>query len=184
MPKETSIPPGAAEYRVEPLNKAKHRREKFACEAPELTAYLRTQARKEIEAKTSACFVMVPIAEPGRIAGFYTLSAATIELTKLPTELARRLPRYPNLPATLLGRLARDLAFRRQGIGELLLVSALRRALDNTREVGSVAVITDPKDENAADFYRRYGFRAIATAEQRLMLPMAEIQALIGTAVE
>lgn len=179
------MPTGAAtkesdEFRVEPLNKASHRRENFACEAPELTAYLRTKARKEVEARTCACFVLVPKTEPGRIAGYYTLSSATIETAMLPPEIAQRLPRYPQCPATLLGRLARDSAFRGKGVGELLLVSALRRALENTHEVGSVAVVTDPKDENAANFYAKYGFRPLAAGDRRLMLPMAEIAALMG----
>lgn len=168
------------EFRVEPLNKASHRRENFACEAPELTAYLRTKARKEVEARTCACFVLVPKTEPGRIAGYYTLSSATIETAMLPPEIAQRLPRYPQCPATLLGRLARDAAFRGKGVGELLLVSALRRALENTHEVGSVAVVTDPKDQNAADFYAKYGFRPLASEDRRLMLPMTEIAALMG----
>lgn len=172
-------PRESEEFRVEPLSKASHRRENFDCEAPELTAYLRTKARKEVEARTCACFVLVPKAEPGRIAGYYTLSSATIETATLPAEIAKRLPRYPHCPATLLGRLARDSAFRGKGIGELLLVSALRRALENTHEVGSVAVVTDPKDEKAADFYTKYGFRPLATDDRRLMLPMAEIAPLM-----
>jgi predicted GNAT family N-acyltransferase len=168
-----------SEFRVEPLNKARHRRENFECEVPDLTAYLRTKARKEVEARICACFVLVPASEPGRIAGYYTLSSATIETATLPPKLAHRLPRYPRCPATLLGRLARDSAFRGKGIGELLLVSALKRALENTHQVGSIAVVTDPKDANAADFYATYGFRPIAADETRLMLPMAEIKALM-----
>jgi GNAT superfamily N-acetyltransferase len=170
------------EFRVEPLNETSHRRENFECEAPELTAYLRTRARKEVEARICACFVLVPASEPGRIAGYYTLSSATIETTTLPPKLAQRLPRYPKCPATLLGRLARDSAFRGKGIGELLLVSALKRALENTHQVGSIAVVTDPKDGNAANFYAKYGFRPIAIDETRLMLPMAEIEALMDGA--
>ena len=81
--------------------------------------------------------------------------------------------------ATLLGRLARDSAFRGKGIGELLLVSALKRALENTREVGSIAVVTDPKDANARHFYAKYGFRPLAADDRRLMLPMAEIKELM-----
>jgi hypothetical protein len=102
-------------YLVEPLSAAKHRRDEFTCESPELTAFLRTRARKEMDARASACFVLVPEADPGRIAGYYTLSAATIGLSELPPAMAKRFSRYPHLPATLLGRLARDSAFRGAG---------------------------------------------------------------------
>jgi predicted GNAT family N-acyltransferase len=109
--------------------------------------------------------------------GFYTLSATTIRLSELPPELAKRFPRYPNLPATLLGRLARDSAFRGAGLGDCLLTDALQRAFNNTVVIRSVAVVTDPKDEKAGAFYQQYGFRASGAAGGRLMLPMTEIAA-------
>jgi GNAT superfamily N-acetyltransferase len=164
-------------YRIEVLDPAKHRRAEFHCESPELTEFLRTRARKEMQARASACFVLAPISDPGKIAGYYTLSATTIHLSEIPPELAKRFPRYPNLPATLLGRLARDLAFRGTGLGDYLLTDALRKALSNTVVIGSVAVVTDPKDEKAGAFYKQYGFRACEVTGGRLMLPMAEIAA-------
>src|SRR6266542_2727801 len=93
------------QFRVEILNAAVHRRDEFVCESLELTEFLRARARKEAKSRASACFVMVPVADRGQIAGYYTLSATTIELEQLPVELAKKLPRYPHLPATLLGRL-------------------------------------------------------------------------------
>ena len=167
---------GPAKYTAEALNPARHRRNEFSCESPELTEFLHQRARREAEARASACIVLVPERDPGQIAGYYTLSAATISLSQLPEKIARRLPRYPELPATLLGRLARDLRFRGQGLGELLLVSALRRAWVISGIIGSVAVITDPKDENAAAFYRRFGFRECDAEGKRLLLPMTEVE--------
>ena len=171
---------GGSEFQIELLDVKRRRREVFNCGVDALTSFLRQRARKEMQSHTSACFVAVPITDPGRIAGYYTLSAATILTTVLPPELVARLPRYPNLPATLLGRLARDVSFRGQGIGELLLISALRRALGNTVVVGSVAVVTDPKDAQAAAFYSRYGFRKLISFGERLFLPMQEITKALG----
>jgi GNAT superfamily N-acetyltransferase len=160
-------------FRIEPLDPAKHRREKFRCESPELTEFLQKRARKEMDARASACFVLVPTAEPGRIAGFYTLSAAEVWAAALPEQLTRRLPRYPQMPATLLGRLARDEAFRGQGIGDRLMLDALARALAGSAEVGSIGVITDPKDERAESFYAEFGFKPLTG--RRLFMPMKEI---------
>src|SRR2546425_6506233 len=120
--------PATPQFRFEALDPAIHHREEFVCESPELTEFLRTRARKEAKSRTSACFVIVPVADAGQIAGFYTLSATTIELEKLPPEFTKKLPRYPHLPATLLGRLARALEFKGQGIGDLLMVDSLKRA--------------------------------------------------------
>ncbi|MBI4660691.1 MAG: hypothetical protein HY735_17785 [Verrucomicrobia bacterium] len=92
---------GQPQFRIEILDPAVHRREEFSCESPELTAFLRTRARKEARSRTSACFVIVPVADPGQIADFYTLSATTIELEALPPEFTRKLPRYPRRPASI-----------------------------------------------------------------------------------
>lgn len=169
---------GKPEFRIEILSPTVHRREEFACESPELTKFLRTRARKEVKSRTSACFVIVPVADRSRIAGFYTLSATTIELEKLPAEFSRKLPRYPRLPATLLGRLARALEFKGQGIGDLLMVDALKRACENSLVIGSVAVVVDPKDEKAAKFYEAFGF--LLLDGQKMFLPMKAIPEWLG----
>ncbi len=131
-----------------------------------------------MDARTSACFVLVPLDDPGRIAGFYTLSAAEISAAALPGSLTRRLPRYPHLPVTLLGRLARDETFRGRGIGDRVMADALARAMGGSVEVGSIGVITDPKDDDAAKFCAEFGFLRLAAG--RLFLPMSAIVRLFG----
>ncbi|MBI3721409.1 MAG: GNAT family N-acetyltransferase [Fimbriimonas ginsengisoli] len=168
----------ASQFRFEILDPAVHRREEFSCESPELTEFLRTRARKEAKSRTSACFVLVPVADPGKIAGYYTLSSTSIELEKLPVELTRKLPRYPRLPATLLGRLARALAFKGQGIGNLLMVDALKRSYENSSVIGSVAVVVDPKDVPAAKFYGTFGFQPLDG--QKMFLPMKGVPEWLG----
>jgi GNAT superfamily N-acetyltransferase len=162
-----------AQFLIEHLDPAKHRRRDFRCESAELTAFLQQRARKEMDARASACFVLVPESDPGRIAGYYTLSQTSVTLAKLPVAVAKRLPHYPDLGATLIGRLARDLAWKGQDIGRLLLVDALRRCLRQSDEVGAVVVVTDPKDLKARAFYERFGFRALD--DSRLFIPMREL---------
>ena len=170
--------PATPQFKFEILDPAIHRREDFSCESPELTGFLRTRARKEAKARASACFVIVPAADPGQIAGYYTLSATTVEMEKLPAELVKKLPRYPRLPATLLGRLARAFTFKGQGIGDLLMVDALKRAYENSSVIGSVAVVVDPKDDHAAKFYSTFGFQPLG--EQKMFLPMKAIPVWLG----
>lgn len=165
--------PGAGGFIVEPLDPKIHRREEFRCESLELAEFLQKRARQEMDRQVSACFIMAPVEDAGKIAGFYTLSSTSVALQDLGQDLARKLPRYPLLPATLLGRLARDLRFRGQGLGDLLMVSALSRALKATAEVGSMAVIADAKDERAFAFYRAFGFQPLK--ERRLFLPMSAV---------
>jgi len=161
------------EYRIEALDPARHHREGFTCESPALTEFLHRRARKEMETRASACFVLVAAKDPGRIVGYYTLSQTCVSSPKLPDSVTKKLPRYPELGATLIGRLARDLAWRGKEIGRLLLVDALRRSVRLSAEVGAVVVVTDPKDDKARAFYESYGFQALD--ERRLFITMKEL---------
>jgi GNAT superfamily N-acetyltransferase len=160
----------APSFIIEPLDAAKHRRDAFDCGVAALNDFLRTRARKEMEADISACFVLVPQEKPEQITGFYTLSSASILRTELPEALLKKLPRYTRMPATLLGRLAHSLDFKGQGIGARLMISALSRAVHGSNQVaGSLAVVTDPKNEEARLFYEAFGFRPL-TANRLFVL--------------
>jgi predicted N-acetyltransferase YhbS len=161
------------QYLIEPLDAVRHRREQFVCESPELTDFLKKQARKEMAARASACFVLVGASDPGRIVGYYTLSQTSVTSAKLPELVIKKLPRYRDLGATLIGRLARDHAWRGKEIGRLLVVDALRRSVRLSAEVGAVVVVADPKDNKARAFYESYGFQALD--EIRLFIPMKEL---------
>jgi predicted GNAT family N-acyltransferase len=112
------------------------------------------------------------------IAGFYTLSAHLLDLTDLPIEIVKKLPKYPRLPTTLLGRLAVSLDFRGQRLGEFLLLDALRRALAGSTQVASAVVVVDAKNEEASAFYRRYDFISLPTQPSRLFYLMSSIARL------
>jgi predicted GNAT family N-acyltransferase len=120
----------------------------------------------------ATCFVLVAGDDPAPL-GYYTLAATTIALAELPAVLAKRLPRYPLVPATLMGRLAIAAGLRRRRYGELLLLDAFGRALRS--EIASFAFVVDAKDEAAAAFYARYGFLPLTGHGGRLFVPMAEV---------
>lgn len=96
----------------------------------------------------------------------------------LPENVAKKPPRYPNVPAILLASLAVSENFRSQGSGELLLLDALQRALGNTREVASAVVVVDARDERARGFYLRHDFMPLPTQPNRLFYPMKTIEKL------
>ena len=123
------------------------------------------------------------VSHDGRIAGYYTLSSTNIRLDDFPDELQVRLPKYPTLGATLIGRLARDLNFRGRGVGELLLTDALKVALMMSRKIASVAVVVDAKNDNARHFYNEFGFVAFSAAANKLFLRMEAIERLFPTSV-
>lgn len=166
-------------YRVEALAQ-KHDRTAFSCGVAPLDRYLREQASQDACRRVAAPFVLCE-GESNAVLGFYTLSAMGIDVGAWLHDVARRLPRYPVVPATLLGRLAVDARLRGKNMGEHLLLDALRRALLASREVASVAVVVEAKDADVASFYRRYSFRRFEDEPRRLFLPMGTIEALFAS---
>jgi ribosomal protein S18 acetylase RimI-like enzyme len=163
--------------RFEPLGAA-HDRAAFSCGVEALDNYLRQQAAQHVKKRVALAFVLTP---DGRtIAGFYTLSQYAVELDAIPDALAAKLPKYPFVPATLVGRLAVSSKFQSQGLGELLLIDALNRCLCASRQVASAAVIVDAKDDRGAAFYKKYGFIELPEIPRRLFLPMATIEKLFS----
>ncbi len=163
---------------VEPLG-SEHDRAAFSCGVEELDRYLKQQASQDAGNRVAAPFVLRAADSP-RIMGYYTLSAATIELGELPSDVARRLPRYPLLPAVLIGRLAVDREFAGQSWGKVLLVDALRRSVAQSRQIAAMAVVVDAKDVAARGFYERYGFQQLLEHQNRLFLPMKTIEQLFS----
>ena len=162
-------------YIVEPLDTHKHNRAAFSCGVAPLDAYLKTQANQEAKKKIAVTYVLCE-QNSELIIGYYTVSASSIETTQLPEELARQLPRYNALPAMLIGRLAVDQSYQGQMFGEYLLVNAVRRCLSISQGIGAMAAVVDAKDEGAAQFYERHGFRRFADRRMSLYMPMKEIQ--------
>ncbi len=151
-----------------------HRRAAFSCGVEQLDRYLHTQALQDLKKHAAVPFVLT---EDGTtIAGYYTLSQFAVELDVVPSDVARRLPKYPMVPTTLLSRLAVSQNYRGQRLGEFLLMDALRRSLLMSRQIASAAVIVDAIDEAAATFYKRYSFLELPGVARRLFLPMGTIQ--------
>lgn len=169
-------------FRFEPLDPAKHDRAAFWCEHERLTNYLKEHASQEIKKRVAAVYVLTP--DGKTIAGYYTLSQYSIDAGELSPDVARqlRVPKYSKLPATLLGRLARSQQFKAMGLGEILLMGALKRALDHSRNIASLAVVVDAIDDKARAFYGTYGFIDIPEHTNRLFIPMKTVAQLFAGA--
>jgi ribosomal protein S18 acetylase RimI-like enzyme len=150
-------------------------KENFNCGKPLLDAYLHKQAKQDVKRRLSACFILPDGKE---IKGYYTLSTASVERRLLPQEIIKKLPpSYSDLPAILLGRLAIDKNYQGQGLGETILMDALKRSYFASMQVGSMAVIVDPLDEDAVKFYQRYDFILLPDSG-KMFLPMTTIAQL------
>ena len=157
----------------EPLEPT-HDRSPFRCDVPMLDRYFREQVSQDLRRRLANCFVAIPV-DAKTVAGFYTLSASSISFDALPASEVVRLPRYPALPAVLIGRLAVDVRFRGHGIGTAIVVDALRRCANAAP--AAFALLVDAKDEGAVRFYQRHGFVRLVDRRNVLFLP-------IGTALK
>ncbi len=162
-------------FSIEPLAET-HDREAFCCGIEALDFYLRKQAGQDARKRAAVSFIATP--DGKTIAGYYTLSQYTVKLTAIPGELAKKLPRYPLVSATLLGRLAVSTAFHGIGLGALLLMDALHRSYTLSKQIASAGVVVDAKDDRALGFYRKYGFIDLPNIEHRLFLSMGTVEQL------
>lgn len=158
---------------VEPLVSS-HDRSEFESGVKSLDRYFRTQAGQDARKNMAAPFVLA--LPEGTVVGYYTLSSTSAQLAELPAQTVRKLPKYPLVPATLLGRLAVDRRHQGKGYGRFLLGDALHRAARS--EIASFAVIVDAKDENARRFYERESFLPFPDQPMKLFRPMTDIRRL------
>jgi predicted GNAT family N-acyltransferase len=122
--------------------------------------------------RVTACFVALD--DENHIAGYYTLASASALLRDLPERVAKKLPRYPTVPAVRMGRLAVAQARKGQGLGAALLADALVRSA--RAEIAAYALIVDALDATAAQFYSHHGFSAFPESSLTLFLPLATVR--------
>ncbi len=165
-----------ARFGIEPLSKA-HVRAGFACGNDRIDDYFHKVVSQDIKRNYATCFVARELATD-KVAGFYTLSSSNVPITLVPEALARKLPRYPTVPAVLIGWLARHQEFRGQNIGEILLFDAIQ--IVATAPIGAHAVFADAIDDNAVTSYESFGFTSLLERPRTLYLPIATARKLIG----
>jgi GNAT superfamily N-acetyltransferase len=166
----------ATPYRVEALSKT-HDRSAFSCGSAALDRYLQQQARQDAEKSVAAPFALT-VPPDHKVLGYYTLSASLVNASELPDALAKKLPRYPQLPVTWLGRLAVDQSVKGRGVGQFLLMDALRRSLQAAANIAAMAVLVDAKDDAAEALYQRFSFLPLQEQPRRLFLPMKTVAGL------
>ena len=153
------------------LDAKTHDRAGFDCGEPLLNDFLRRYAVQQAGKGVASTFVVVDSVQPSKILGFYSLSAAQIDVQQLGDAERARLPRYP-VPCFRMGRLARSQDSRGTGMGEVLMGLAVDRCLKAKAHVGAHALLVDAKHAQAKAFYERYGFMVCVNAPLTLYLPL------------
>ena len=156
-----------------------HDKKSFECEEESLTNYLKTQVSQDVKRKISVCFVLPN--EVNKVIGFYTLASESLGRELIPEAYRNQVPTSYNASVILLGRLARDLSGKGNGLGEFLLLEALERSYNlSINSLGAMAVVVDPINEKAVKFYEKYGFIKLPDSG-RMFLSMKVIQKLFNS---
>jgi len=164
--------------KIEPLG-PRHDREGFDCGSLELNDYLKKTARQHIEKGLSKTFVLVDEAEPERILGFLTLAVCEVHAQSLPPKLGKKYPQH--VPAAKLARLAVAKDHQREGLGKLMMVHALQKALRVSDSVGIIGFFVDAKNDDARCYYEQYGFTGLPDSPLRLFLPLATLKQALAS---
>ena len=164
---------GLLEWREEPIAKH-HDRKNFDCGVAALNEYLDRFARQNHASGGAKTFVAVYPDDPAHVLGFYSISPGSLEFSRVPANVTKKLGRY-EVPVFRLARLAVNLAWQGKGLGADLLLAAGERALAVAAEVGGVALAIDAKDERAAQWYARFGALPLLDDPLKLVLPLDTI---------
>lgn len=174
---------------IEPLDTTIHDRNTFTCGVDSVDRYFHRVAREAADRNTSQTYVLVPEkprADPCEVIGYYTLLPHNyIDADLDPTTAkALKVTRERAIPMILLGRLGIGVAHQKKGVGPTLLRDAMRRALSAALTVGAVALITDPHDERADGFYRKFGFQTLVEGHRRLFIQTKQLKVVCPDIVE
>lgn len=158
---------------VSELN-GRHDKASFDCGNAELNNYLRQIAGQHIRKSLARVYVACEETDPGRIVAYYSLSVCELRSEELPEPFRKRFPN--RIPAVRLGRLAVARANQRQGVGELMLIDAMRNVVQVDAVVGAAALLVDAKNEEAKRFYLKYRFLELSDQPLNLFLPIASVK--------
>lgn len=170
---QSTLNPSNTKFSIEPLAKH-HNTNSFQCDNQQLDRYLKLTASQDRKRNIAVPYVVID-RQNDRIIGYYTLSMTSIDLGELPKAIAKKLPKYPLIGVTLIGRLAVDHNYRGMGWGKLLLMDALYKSFQASKQVASFAVVVDAIDEQAVKFYQRFDFQAFPEQPFKLFRTMKNI---------
>jgi GNAT superfamily N-acetyltransferase len=163
---------------VAPFDPKRHTVSQFACGQQALDRWLRAYASQS--QRRDAARTFVTSAPDGHVLGYYTLVAGQIEQEGATTPVRRGMSRHFPIPVAILARLAVDQSKQRQGLGRSLLLDALRRILRASNELAVRAVIVEAIDDDAASFYRRFGFESSDLDPRVLMIGLPAVRQVLS----
>jgi GNAT superfamily N-acetyltransferase len=147
----------------------------FDCGKPSLNDWLKRFALTNQQSDSARTYV---VHRSGKVIGYYSLSAGAVRKEESPARVAKGLASHP-IGVILLARLAVDRHEHGTGLGKALLVDALSRAASAADAIGARAILVHAIDDDAAAFYKKFGFEPSPLDPKQLMLLMKDLRATL-----
>ncbi|MBX9836863.1 MAG: GNAT family N-acetyltransferase [Silvanigrellaceae bacterium] len=157
--------------------KDKVKRDGFECGNDHLNDFIKTKGSQYEKNNLARIFLAIE-EDTITIAGYYTLSGNSVDLTNIPENDSKKLPKHLRVPVALIGKLAVDKNFQGQGLGSYLLMDALDRILNLSEEMGYYAVEVDAIDDKAKSFYDKYGFQSLLDDNKHMYISLKKLKQL------
>ncbi len=158
------------------LDKTTHDRASFNCGEDVLNNFLQLYASQSTNTHRSKTFVCVDVANESEILGYYTLVFEQLDLNLIPPNKRRGFAGI--VPVLLIARLAVDIQFQHQGVGQLMLMDICRKFLITYEVGGGAGIAVNAKHQKAANYYQRFGFIPAPDDPLTLFLPVGTIQSV------
>ena len=114
------------------------------------------------------------------IVGYYSLAVGAVDHTQAPARVKKGLARHP-IPVMVLARLAVDVRYQGQKIGQGLLKDALLRTVQLAEQAGIRAILVHAKDSQARRFYERFDFESSPLDPLQLLLLVKDARKAFGS---
>lgn len=164
------------DVRIVPFDK-QWDRSRFACGKPDLDEWLKTQARQAEDRNNARTFLAVDESE-ARVVGYYSTLTYRLDLDEVAVAFGSGRRRCP-VPAVLLARLAVAGDCQGRGLGTELLRNALERIATAAEAIGFEILVVHAIDQDAATFYRYFGFTPFVDHPSHLLLTTKDLQATL-----
>jgi GNAT superfamily N-acetyltransferase len=167
--------------RPEPL-RGKHRLEGFDCGEEALTTWLLRHSRHAQAAGSARVFVTTEDGE--RVVGYYALAVGQVQAAAATDRMLKGQPVERPIPVVILARLAVDQGHQRKGLGRSLLQDAMIRCGAVAEQAGVRALVVHAANEEAREFYLRFGFEKSPTDPLHLILLMKDLKKYLDEVAE
>lgn len=131
--------------------------EGFSCGVELIDNWVAKHARSAKRLGTAVVYVVYD--SDGKLAALYSLSSQSMLREDASGWIARNTP--GQIPVILMGMFGINEKYQGLGLGHQLMIDAVHRCAGIAEQLGAKALVVDPIDDKACNFYKHFGFREI-----------------------